>query len=130
VGLGPAQQVYCRGWSRVYLEARGEVYLGVELEMIYLGASKGQRSRHRILYIIYLTVETDEKVNYIIGTYFNFLNDIPGYTERAMNIQIRTHCTCLLGICSSQLSMHPLLSKYNVHTSSWQSMFFGIARSP
>jgi len=41
VGLRPAQQVYCRGWSRVYLEARGEVYLGVELETIYLGASKG-----------------------------------------------------------------------------------------
>jgi hypothetical protein len=30
-----------RGWSRVYLEAWGEVYLGVELETIYLGASKG-----------------------------------------------------------------------------------------
>ena len=31
------KKVYCRGWSRVYLEARGEVYLGVELETIYLG---------------------------------------------------------------------------------------------
>jgi hypothetical protein len=53
VGLGPAQQVYCMGWSRVYLEARGEVYLGVELETIYLGASKGRQSRHRTLYCIY-----------------------------------------------------------------------------
>jgi len=32
------------------LKARGKVYLGVELEMIYLGTSKGRRSRHRNLY--------------------------------------------------------------------------------
>jgi len=80
--------------------------------------------------MINLTVEATEKVNYIIGTHFNFLNDIPGHTERAMNIQIRPHRAGLLGICSSQLSMHPSLSKYNVHTSSWRAMFSGIARSP
>jgi len=48
-GLG-THQAYWRGWSRVYLEAGSQVYLGVRLETIYLGASKGWRSRHRNLY--------------------------------------------------------------------------------
>ena len=33
-----------------HLKARGKVYLGVELEMIYLGTSKGWRSHHHNLY--------------------------------------------------------------------------------
>jgi hypothetical protein len=39
------------------LKARGKVYLGVELEMIYLGTSKGRRSRHRNLFL-YTTATT------------------------------------------------------------------------
>ena len=34
-----------------HLTARGKVFLGVELQMIYLGTSKGRRSRHRNLYL-------------------------------------------------------------------------------
>jgi hypothetical protein len=55
------------------LTARGQVFLGVELEMIYLSTSKGRRSRHRNLYAL-VSSRIRELVNKFIHGRWDSLN--------------------------------------------------------